>query len=200
MDTQLDLSQMTTITTVNPRGSGDRYDLRYSDATNKFMLSEKAFLRLNIANQSVTMHVHPAGHVLLSLHEIGYANASFFTGRNGSNTGREFTARRLREELNNAGLKGQNMFAITPAGTHGGAPVFLVKPWGDEREESPLTNYGVQNGDEGEVAPEIATEVAPEAPAETPTPEASADAPADETTPEVPEEAKEETAEEVFDF
>ena len=148
MDTlNISLDDLTTVQNVNPRNT-QPYDMRFSEKTKKFRLSDMAFTRLGIDARYLKMHVHPQGYVLLSSHpETGEESGkgTFMTRRGDFNKGQEFTNRKLRRELDAHGFEGVNDFTLSPLGDKEGVPYFVVAGYdGDSDDfESPLLTYSM---------------------------------------------------------
>ena len=73
------------------------YDLRFSEKTEKFTLSQDAYNRFDIANNGFNIKKTPNGDIVLQLAENEEAN--IHAGKSGSVKGNTFTARSLVDLL-----------------------------------------------------------------------------------------------------
>jgi hypothetical protein len=137
MNNIINLDELTTIETVNPR-STRKADLTYSEKTNKFTVSDDAYLAMNLEHRGLKMHIHPQGYILISTH--GEEDATFMKRRGTATKGRQFTNSEMRRMMDMHKLEGKNDFAIQPVGEKDGSPHFLIRPWTQEdaKTGSPL--------------------------------------------------------------
>lgn len=202
--TNIDLSSLTEVDTIHARRSTD-YDLRFSEKTGKFTVSDDAWSKLSLDNRSMRMFTTPDGKIVLTL--VAEGDGTFLNRKKSTDPeitykkGHDFTNNKLRRYMNEAGMEDVTLIGLSPIGQHEGNPAFLVGEY-DEKEGSALS-FLQGSAEEADVLTEEAPaqEDAQEAPAETPqesAPVETEEAAAEDDTPEEP--ADEEETEEANPF
>lgn len=121
----LDISQLTPVSTMNPRS---QYDLRISLKTGKLTLSQSVITRLGLQNHGLTMYAPQEGQIIVSVQNE--ADSVFFTGREGAKSKTPtFTASALFNALKTTGSE---EFNFVVAGENAGVRYFVLEPQGND--------------------------------------------------------------------
>lgn len=155
----MDLSNLTTVRKSYTRTQN--YDVRYSNVTGTFQMSDAFYASKNMNNNGMTLHTAEDGTLLISLRPN--SESVFAKGKEGQeNKGLTFSYSILEKALKEQGVigddeKGHVNLKLEKVGSHEGYDYYQVLEWEQEEGEEEVVEQASE-----EETPELDAEVTAE--------------------------------------